>query len=46
MVKLGDVKTHTMAYLGRDDISNDVDVIVRALLGEFSHTFRLGQLGT
>jgi hypothetical protein len=44
--KLGDVKTHTMVYLGRDDISGDVDVIVRALLGESSHAFRLGQLGT
>jgi hypothetical protein len=44
--KLGEVKTHTIAYLGRDDVSGDVDVIVSALLAESSQIFRLGQLGT
>lgn len=42
--KLGDVKTHTMAYL--NDINKDVDVIVNALVGRPSKTFCLGQLGT
>jgi hypothetical protein len=41
--KLGDVKTHTMAYL--EEISNDIDAIVSALAGRSSQTFRLGQLG-
>ena len=44
--KLGEVKTHTMAYLRGDDINSDVDVIVDALVGRSSQTFRLGQLGT
>ena len=42
--KLGDVKTHTMAYL--NGINNDVDMIVNALVGRSSKTFCLGQLGT
>jgi hypothetical protein len=44
--KLGDVKTHTMAYLRRDDINTDIDVIVEALIGRSSQTFLLSQLGT
>jgi hypothetical protein len=44
--KLGDIKTHTMAYLRRDDINTGVNVIVNALIGRSSQTFRLGQLGT
>jgi hypothetical protein len=44
--KLADVKTHTMAYLRGDDINNDVDVIVNALVGKSSQKFPLGQLGT
>ena len=43
--KLGDVKTHTMAYLGEDQISQGIDVIVNALVGKSSQTFPLGQLG-
>ena len=43
--KLGDVKTHTMAYLGGHDVSNNVNVIVDALVGRPLQTFRLGQLG-
>jgi hypothetical protein len=43
--KPGDVKTHTMTYLGGHDISNDVNVIVDALVGRSSETFRLGQVG-
>ncbi|OBT69989.1 hypothetical protein VE03_00561 [Pseudogymnoascus sp. 23342-1-I1] len=42
--KLGEVKTHTMTYLGQDDISTDVDVIVKALVGKSSKTFSLGRL--
>lgn len=44
--KLGDVKTHTVTYLRQDNINADVDIIVDALLGKSSRTFRLGQLGT
>jgi hypothetical protein len=43
--RLGDVKTHTMAYLREYDINNDVDVIVNALVGRSSQTFCLDQLG-
>ncbi|KAH8684316.1 acyl transferase/acyl hydrolase/lysophospholipase [Tricladium varicosporioides] len=43
--KLGDVKTHTMAYLRGHDISNDINVIVDALVGRPSQTFRSEQLG-
>ncbi len=43
--KLGEVKTHTMTYLGEDDINNDLDIIVKALVGKSSQTFCLGQLG-
>lgn len=44
--KLGDVKTHTMVYLREDDVNNDIDLIVDALIGRSPQTFRLGQLGT
>lgn len=44
--KLGDVKTHSMAYLEQADVSKDIDVIVNALIGRSSQTFHLGQLGT
>jgi hypothetical protein len=43
--KLGEVKTHTTAYLRRDEVSNDIDVIVTALAGKSGETFPLGQLG-
>jgi len=43
--KLGEVKTHTIMYLKRCDVSDDVDVIVSALLGGSPQTYRLGQLG-
>jgi hypothetical protein len=42
--KLGDVKTHTVAYLR--DVSNDIDLIVAALVRRSSQVYRLGQLGT
>jgi hypothetical protein len=43
--KLRDVKTHTKAYLRGDEVSNDIDVIVKALAGKSSQTFPVGQLG-
>lgn len=44
--ELGEVKTHTMAYLTGDDVSREVDEIVNALVGKPPRTFTLGQLGT
>jgi hypothetical protein len=44
--KLGDVKTHTMAYLRQDDINADIDVIVDALVRKAPLTYCLGQSGT
>jgi hypothetical protein len=44
--KLGEVVAHTMVYLEGADVSNDVDVIVGALVGKSQQTFHLGQLGT
>ncbi len=44
--KLGEVKTHTMAYLTRQEISREVDEIVRTLVGRPDHTFPLNQLGS
>ncbi len=43
--KLGVVKTHTMAYLNDQDVSREVDEIVKALIGRPSHTYPLGHLG-
>jgi hypothetical protein len=43
--KLGEVKTHTMAYLNDQDVSREVDEIVKALIGRPSHTYPLGHLG-
>ncbi len=43
--KLGEVQTHTMAYLGADDISQSIDVIVNSLVEKAAQTFPLGQLG-
>ena len=44
--KLADVKTRTMEYLQADDIDTDIDIIVNALVGRSSKSFRLGQSGT
>jgi hypothetical protein len=44
--KLGDVKTHTKAYLRGYEVSNNIDAIVKALVGRSLQTFPLGQLGT
>jgi predicted acylesterase/phospholipase RssA len=43
--KLGEVKSHTMAYLSDSTVSQGIDVIVDALVGKSSKTFPLGQLG-
>ena len=45
--KLGEVKTHTLEYLNRDDISQDIDDIVAALIGSSpSQRYTIGQLGS
>jgi hypothetical protein len=44
--KLGEVKSHTMAYLSDDAVSRGIDVIVDALVGKSLQVFPLGQLGT
>jgi predicted acylesterase/phospholipase RssA len=43
--RLGEVKSHTMAYLSDDAVSRGIDAIVLALVGKPSQTFPLGQLG-
>jgi hypothetical protein len=43
--KLGEVKTHTTAYLNDQDVSREVDEIVKALIGRPSLTYPLGHLG-
>jgi hypothetical protein len=43
--KLGEVKTHTLAYLNDRDVSREVDEIVKALIGRPSHIYPLGHLG-
>jgi hypothetical protein len=43
--KLGEVKTHTEAYLNTDTAGEDIGVIVDALVGKPSQAFPLGQLG-
>jgi hypothetical protein len=43
--KLGEIKTHTRAYLRGYDASNDIDAIVKALVGRPLRTFPLGRLG-
>lgn len=43
--KLGEVKTHTMAYLREPDISREVDAVVEALIRKSHATFTLGPLG-
>jgi hypothetical protein len=43
--KLGEVKTHTLAYLNDRDVSREVDEIVKVLIGRPSHTYPLGHLG-
>ncbi|KFX96894.1 hypothetical protein V490_03085 [Pseudogymnoascus sp. VKM F-3557] len=42
--KLGEVKTHTEAYLNTDTAGEDIGVIVDALVGKPSQAFPLGQL--
>jgi hypothetical protein len=42
---LGDVKTYTHAYLGRGDISCEIDAIVKTLLRTPCETFALSKLG-
>jgi hypothetical protein len=43
--KLGEVTTHTMEYLRDKNISQRIDVIVDALLGNPARTFLLAKLG-
>jgi predicted acylesterase/phospholipase RssA len=43
---LGDVKTHTHAYLRQMKTSHEIDTIVKALLGNADETFPLKKLGT
>jgi hypothetical protein len=43
--KLSKVKSCTMAYLGDQEINQQVDQIVKALVGRPSHTYKLGSLG-
>lgn len=43
--KLGEIKSHTMAYLNDDTVSQGIDVIVDALIGKSAEGFPLGQLG-
>jgi hypothetical protein len=43
--KLGEVKTHTMAYLQDQDVSQSVDEIAKALIGMPTRTYSLGYLG-
>ena len=44
--KLGEVKTHTLAYLNRHEISREVDEIVEILVGRRDGAFPLEQLGS
>jgi predicted acylesterase/phospholipase RssA len=44
--RLGEIKSHTMAYLNDDTVSQGIDVIVDALVGKSSEAFPLSQLGT
>lgn len=44
--RLGEVKSHTMAYLAGHNVSREIDEIVKALVGPSARTFTLGQLGT
>jgi hypothetical protein len=43
--KLGEVKTHTLAYLQDQDVSQKVDEIAKALIGMPTRTYSLGHLG-
>lgn len=43
--KLGEVKTHTLAYLRTDDINQRIDLIINALVGKPARTFPLSILG-
>jgi hypothetical protein len=43
--KLGEVKTHTMEYLRDQDVNRELDEIVKALIGQPSHTYTLRHLG-
>ncbi|OBT63724.1 hypothetical protein VE03_06168 [Pseudogymnoascus sp. 23342-1-I1] len=42
--KLGEIKSHTMAYLNDDIVSQGIDVIVDSLVGKSSEAFPLSQL--
>jgi patatin-like phospholipase/acyl hydrolase len=45
--KLGDVKTHTEAYINDNpDVSRTIDKIVDALVGKETQNYTLGKLGT
>jgi hypothetical protein len=45
--KLGEVKTHTLEYLNQDDISQNIDNIVAALIGSSSsQRYTIRQLGS
>jgi hypothetical protein len=43
--QLANVKTHTLAYLNRPDVSRAVDEVVDALLGRSTHRYPLQHLG-
>lgn len=43
--RLGEVRTHTVAYLGDEEVSRDLDEIVKALTEESGYTYTLGQPG-
>jgi predicted acylesterase/phospholipase RssA len=43
--KLGEVRTHTKAYLNDNTVSREIDAIVDALVGRSSAAFPLGPLG-
>ncbi len=44
--KLAEVKTHTLAYLNNQNVSREVDEIVKVLIGRPSHIYPLRHLGT
>lgn len=44
--RLGEVTTHTQAYLDGPDVSREIDVIVKSLLGRPSGSYPLATLGS
>ena len=43
--KVGEVRTHTRAYLNDDEISQDLDEIAKSMIGRSSRMYTLGHLG-